>query len=163
MASFSHCAANESLMRSVNVENSPTFLLVVAAAVMDADGRLLLQQALPGKRHSGQWEFPGGKVESLESPRLALCREVREELGLELEEMGLQPASFAEEAPQPGRPGIVLMLYRSATWSGNPESREGQQWAWFTAEEAASLPLAAMDRVLLQKLLNQGAEGYCQA
>src|SRR5688572_10711396 len=63
MQGFSQQAANEALMRSVNVENSPTLVLVVAAAIFDGEGRLLLQQALPGKRHAGEWEFPGGKVE----------------------------------------------------------------------------------------------------
>jgi len=142
-------------MRSVNVENSPTFILVVAAAIVDGAGRLLLQQALPGKRHAGQWEFPGGKVEPAESPRFALCREVREELALELDEAVLQPAGFAEEAPADGRPGLVLLLYRCTRWSGVPEACEGQRWAWFTLAEADSLPLAAMDRAVLGGLIGQ--------
>ena len=69
-------------MRKVYVENNPTFVPVVAAAIRDGAGRLLLQQCLPHKRHAGLWEFPGGKVESEEIPRLALCREVAEELGI---------------------------------------------------------------------------------
>jgi 8-oxo-dGTP diphosphatase len=142
-------------MRSVNVENPPTLVLVVAAAIFDPEGRLLLQQALPGKRHAGQWEFPGGKVEPLELPRFALCREVREELALGLEPAALKPAGFAEEVAQTGRPGLVLMLYTCVRWSGVPEAREGQRWGWFTPEEAASLPLATMDRALLEGLLGR--------
>ncbi len=141
-------------MRSVNVENSPTFIPVVAAAIVDDAGRLLLQQALPGKRHAGQWEFPGGKVEPTESPRFALCREVREELALELDEAALHPAGFAEEAPLGGKPGLVLLLYRCPRWSGAPEACEGQRWAWFTLAEASLLPLADMDRALLDGLLS---------
>src|SRR5690606_3923486 len=144
-------------MRSVNVENSPTFIPVVAAAIVDGDGRLLLQQALPGKRHAGQWEFPGGKVEPAESPRFALCREVREELALELEPAALEPVGFAEEAAEQGRPALVLLLYRCARWRGTPEACEGQRWAWFTLAQAASLPLAAMDRALLDGLLRRAS------
>ncbi len=62
-------------MSGDQLENKPTFVPVVAAALRDGAGRLLLQQALPHKRHAGQWEFPGGKVESGENPRIALCRE----------------------------------------------------------------------------------------
>src|SRR5690606_8350306 len=105
---------NNSLKEPPPVESSPTFILVVAAAVIDADGRLLLQRALPGKRHAGQWEFPGGKVEPAENPRQALVREVREELALTLSASALEPAGFAEELAHGDRPGIVLLLYRCA-------------------------------------------------
>jgi 8-oxo-dGTP diphosphatase len=134
------------------VENLPTFILVVAAVIRDADGRLLLQQALPGKRHSGMWEFPGGKVESVETPRLALCREVAEELGIELFTDTMEPAGFAEEPALGDRPAIVLMLYNCLTWRGKPDAREGQRWGWFTRAEARLLELPAMDRALLQEL-----------
>lgn len=157
MESFSHYGANESFMREVNVENFPTFLLVVAAAITSREGRLLLQQALPGKRHSGMWEFPGGKVEPFEIPSLALLREVREELGIELDLTALQPAGFAEEAAQEGRPGIVLLLYRCDCWRGEPEALEGQNWGWFTLNEAGTLPMASMDHALLQALKKEGA------
>jgi 8-oxo-dGTP diphosphatase len=134
------------------MERKPTFIAVVAAAIADGDGRLLLQQALPGKRHAGQWEFPGGKVESGETPRFALCREVAEELGLELAEERLAPAGFAEEAPIEGRPGIVLFLYTCSAWRGSPEGREGQRWDWFSLADAALLDLPLMDRALLAEL-----------
>ena len=134
------------------MENLPTFIPVVAAVIQDEKGRVLLQQALPGKRHSGMWEFPGGKVESVETPRFALCREVAEELGIELCADAMEPAGFAEEPALEGRPAIVLLLYNCPTWRGEPEAREGQQWGWFTRGEARLLELPAMDRALLQGL-----------
>ena len=137
------------------LEKTPTFVPVVAAAIRDSGGRLLLQQALPDKRHAGLWEFPGGKVEIGETPRFALCREVAEELALELDEDTLEPAGFAEEAGELGRPGHVLFLYTCAVWRGMPEAREGQQWGWFTPHEARALPMAAMDRALLARLLTR--------
>ena len=135
------------------LERNPTFVPVVAAAIRDGEGRLLLQQCLPHKRHAGLWEFPGGKVESGESPRFALCREVAEELALELTEAALEPAGFAEEAAHDGQPALVLFLYNCKVWSGEPEGREGQHWVWFTPAEAFALPMPAMDRALLARLL----------
>ena len=140
------------MMRKLNVENSPTFVLVVAAAIHDPAGRLLLQQCPAHKRHAGLWEFPGGKVESEEIPRLALCREISEELDLELDPGGLVPAGFAEEAPTDGRSALVLLLYTCRRWRGSPRALEGQNWGWFTLEEAAALDLPPMDRALLARL-----------
>ena len=134
------------------MEKIPTFVLVVAAAISDCAGRLLLQQGLPHKRHAGLWEFPGGKVETGETPRFAVCREVAEELGIELAEHALTPAGFAEEARLDGRPPIVLLLYTCLRWRGEPEAREGQGWGWFTPGEAAQLPMPAMDHALLERL-----------
>ena len=139
-------------MRKVYVENSPTFTPVVAAAIRDAEGRLLLQQCPAHKRHAGLWEFPGGKIENQEIPRLALCREVLEELGLVLDPGMLAPAGFAEETPADGRQLLVLLLYTCGAWRGMPAALEGQNWGWFTAEEAAALDLPPMDRALLAGL-----------
>jgi len=131
---------------------NPTWLLVVAALIRDEAGRVLLQQALPGKPHAGQWEFPGGKVETEENPRFALRREVFEELALSLDERLMRPAGFADDAGHDGAPAIVLFLYECARWTGEPQSREGQAWGWFTPQEAADLPMPQIDRALLQGL-----------
>jgi 8-oxo-dGTP diphosphatase len=134
------------------MENVPTLVPVVAAAIRDPKGRLLLQQCLPHKRHAGLWEFPGGKAEIGEIPRLALCREIDEELGLTLDPECLEPSGFADEAPSGGRPGLVLLLYTCRSWTGEPAAREGQNWAWFTPDEALALDLPPMDRRLLESL-----------
>lgn len=127
-------------------------MLVVAAAIVSAEGALLLQQRPVGKRHAGMWEFPGGKVEAGEAPRMALVRELREELGIEADAAAMEPAGFAEEAACNGQPGIVLLLYTCRAWSGVPQSLDGQRWTWFTAEEVALLELPEMDRALLSAL-----------
>jgi 8-oxo-dGTP diphosphatase len=152
MGPFSHHSANELLIGRVYVENSPTFVLVVAAAVSDGEGRFLLQQCPAHKRHASLWEFPGGKVEPEEIPTVALCREVFEELGLELFPGSLKPAGFAEDPPADGRPAIVLLLYTAEAWSGLPDGREGQTWGWFSPAEAAALAMPPMDRDLLDRL-----------
>jgi 8-oxo-dGTP diphosphatase len=142
------------------LEKNPTWLLVVAAAIRDGAGRWLLQQALPGKPHGGQWEFPGGKVETGEDPRFALRREIAEELGLALDEGAMVPTRFADEAGSAVRPAIVLILYDCPRWRGEPQSREGQAWGWFTADGAAALPLAPLDRVLLEGIAKPGTPPY---
>src|SRR5690606_14419520 len=144
---------NNSLRGPEPVESRPAFILVVAAAILDEEGRLLLQRALPGKRHAGQWEFPGGKVEPAENPKQALVRAVPEELALTLSSIALDAAGFAEEPASGDRPGIVLLLCSCARWSGQPDPREGQESGWFTLEQATQLELAAMDRPLLCGLM----------
>ena len=142
------------------MEKNPTWLLVVAALIRDDCGRLVLQQELPDKPHAGLWEFPGGKVESGENPRVALRREIAEELGLALDERAMIAAGFADEGNLENRPTIVLLLYDCAEWKGEPQSREGQAWGWFTADEAAALPLPAIDRALFEGIAKPGAPSY---
>ena len=70
-------------------------LLVVAVALVDTDGRVLIAQRPPGKSLAGLWEFPGGKVDPGETPEAALIRELREELAIDTEESCLAPFTFA--------------------------------------------------------------------
>ena len=127
----------------------PTWIPVVALALADGKGRLLLQQRLPGKHHAGLWEFPGGKVQTRENPRFALVREIAEELGLMVDPVDLSPTLVADE---PGEGAVVLFLYTATRWRGGPVGLEGQPWGWFTQAEAATLPLAPMDRDLLSRM-----------
>jgi 8-oxo-dGTP diphosphatase len=80
---------------------------VVAAALVDGDGRVLLAQRPEGKSLAGLWEFPGGKLEPGESPETALVRELDEELGIVAEE--LAPFTFVSF----GYPDfhLVMLLY----------------------------------------------------
>lgn len=131
------------------MQKIPTWILVVALALFDEKGRVLLQQRPVGKHHGGLWEFPGGKVESGEIPHLALVREIAEELGIGLDPAGLEPCAFAGEGSDPA---IVLNLYTCRSHTGVPVGHDGQQWGWFDLAQAGQLPLAPMDRSLLQKL-----------
>jgi 8-oxo-dGTP diphosphatase len=131
------------------LESNPTWLAVVAVALRNESGCLLLQQRPLHKHHGGLWEFPGGKVESGETPRLALVREIAEELGITLETSSLVPLLLADEGAA-GR--VVLFLYSAATWGGEVTPHEGQEWGWFTLAEACALDLAPMDRSLLERM-----------
>ena len=88
-------------------------LLVVAIALVDGEGRVLVQQRPPGKPMAGLWEFPGGKVEPGEIPEAALVRELTEELGIEIAIEALAPIAFASEGL--GERHLVLLLYVAHT------------------------------------------------
>src|SRR3546814_11687063 len=99
--------------------NSP--LLVVAAALVDADGRVLLQQRPPGKPMAHLWEFPGGKVEQGEAPETALLRELEEELVIHTHASCLAPATFPREPL--GDRHLLLRLSVCRQWRGIAEAR----------------------------------------
>jgi 8-oxo-dGTP diphosphatase len=125
---------------------------VVAGALKRADGQWLMHQRPLGKMHGGLWEFPGGKIEGAEIPSEALARELSEELGIAVLPGCCAPAGFAEEAPNPSRPSIVLMLYIIDTWHGDPQALEGGRIGWFTPQECLALPMPPLDRELAERL-----------
>ena len=93
------------------MENNPTWTPVVALALGDAEGRWLMHKRPKHKHHGGLWEFPGGKVETGETPVNALVREIREELDIALEADLLTPATFAQEEGAAHECPIVILLY----------------------------------------------------
>ena len=103
-------------------------MLVVAIALVDGEGRVLVQQRPPGKPMAGLWEFPGGKVEPGEIPEAALVRELAEELGIEIAIEALAPIAFASEGL--GERHLVLLLYVARTWEGAPEPRHASALRW---------------------------------
>jgi 8-oxo-dGTP diphosphatase len=117
-------------------------MLVVAAALMDADGRVLVAQRPSGKHHAGLWEFPGGKVEQDEDPRGALIRELREELGIVVEASALEPVAFSESA---GTRRLVLLLYRCRCWKGEPRALDHAAIRWIAPDALAGLPMPPAD------------------
>ncbi|MBX3565169.1 MAG: (deoxy)nucleoside triphosphate pyrophosphohydrolase [Sphingomonas sp.] len=118
-------------------------LLVVAAALIDGDGRVLVQQRPPGKPMAGLWEFPGGKVERGEVPEAALVRELAEELGIEFDAATLAPLTFASE-PLDGR-HLMLLLYALREWRGTPEPRHATALRWVMPAELRGLEMPPAD------------------
>lgn len=131
------------------MEKIPT-LVVVAAALADAKGRILLQQRRPGRAMAGLWEFPGGKVEAGELPEAALARELAEELGIEVEPANLVPACFAS-APS-GEAHMILLLYRCGRWAGTPAPLDASALTWATVAEMRALPMPPADAPLVDLL-----------
>jgi len=126
---------------------SPTLLLVVAAALVDTDGRVLVQRRPEGKPMAGLWEFPGGKVEQAETPQAALIRELAEELGIETWGSCLAPAAFASEAL--GERHLILLLYVCRKWSGLPRALHGEELRWVRPLELHGLDMPPADRPLI--------------
>ncbi|MGL4241007.1 MAG: (deoxy)nucleoside triphosphate pyrophosphohydrolase, partial [Beijerinckiaceae bacterium] len=106
-------------------------LLVVACALIDADSRVLITQRPEGKSLAGLWEFPGGKLDAGERPEMALIRELKEELGIDVKEPCLAPLTFASHAYDDFH--LLMPLYACRRWDGIPASREGQALAWVRA------------------------------
>lgn len=129
-------------------------VLVVAVALVDLDGRVLLTQRPPGKKLAGMWEFPGGKVEKNETPEAALVRELHEELHLDISAACLAPFAFASHAYDDFH--LLMPLYICRRWAGQPDPREGQAMKWVRPIKMrelemppADIPLVAMLRDLL--------------
>jgi len=108
--------------------------LMVVAALIERGGRVLIGQRKQGHSHALKWEFPGGKVEPGESPKQALERELREELGIEAE---IGPEIVRYEYRYPGRRPILLMFYLVNKFSGEPQNRVFERICW---ELPARLP-----------------------
>jgi 8-oxo-dGTP diphosphatase len=122
-------------------------LPVVAAALVDLEGRVLLQQRPEGKSLAGLWEFPGGKIEPGETPEAALIRELEEELAIVVPHACLAPATFAS-APL-GERHLLLLLYITRKWTGVPRALEATALRWVRPNEMHSLPMPPADRPLI--------------
>lgn len=122
---------------------------VVAAALVAADGSVLLAQRPPGKSLAGLWEFPGGKLEPGESPEAALARELDEELGIIAGP--LEPFTFVSHSYADFH--LVMLLYWCRQWQGDPVGRDGQALRWEYPDAMAGLPMPAADVPLVAALV----------
>ncbi|MEO1553294.1 MAG: (deoxy)nucleoside triphosphate pyrophosphohydrolase [Pseudomonadota bacterium] len=126
---------------------------VVAAALFDSDGRILLAQRPEGKSMAGLWEFPGGKIEQNERPEQALTRELEEELSITVSEPDLYPLTFASHAYESFH--LLMPLYGLRRWMGTPRPTEGQKLAWVAPEDLCTYPAPAADIPLFEALMSR--------
>ena len=132
------------------MKKNPTALLVVAAALVRNDGRILLQIRPEGRSMAGLWEFPGGKLDDGETPEAALVRELAEELAIRIDPISLKPTCFA--SAMIGDRSLLLMLYICKKWEGEPVAMESPKLGWFTINEMAGLPMPSADIPLIELL-----------
>ncbi len=127
-------------------------LIVVAAALVDADGRVLIARRPEGKALAGLWEFPGGKLGANETPEEALIRELREELGIEVKAPCLAPLTFASHAYEDFH--LLMPLYVCRRWEGFVQPLEGQALKWAPPKELRAYPMPPADEPLIPHLVD---------
>ncbi len=122
-------------------------LLVVAAALIDTTGRVLITQRPAGKAMAGLWEFPGGKVEPGETPEAALVRELQEEIGVDVPLDALVPMTFASHTYDTFH--LLMPLYEVRTWSGTPVPREVAAVQFVATKDLNDFAMPAADAPLV--------------
>ena len=122
-------------------------LIVVAAALVDRDGRLLVQQRPEGLSMAGLWEFPGGKLEPGETPEQALIRELGEELAIDVDHACLAPACFASDML--GNRHLLLLLFVCRKWRGTPVAQHASALRWVRPVELHGLDMPPADKPLI--------------
>jgi 8-oxo-dGTP diphosphatase len=127
-------------------------VLVSAVALVDADGRVLLSKRPAGKQLAGLWEFPGGKVEQGERPEVALIRELKEELGIDVTEACLAPLTFASHAYEDFH--LLMPLYVCRRWKGTVMPLEGQELTWVRPLKLRDYPMPPADEPLIPHLID---------
>jgi 8-oxo-dGTP diphosphatase len=130
---------------------SVKLLTVAACALVDTDGRVLLAQRPAGKPMAGLWEFPGGKVETGERPEQTLIRELKEELGIVVNEACLAPLTFASYGYSDFH--LLMPLYVCRRWEGTAVALEGQQLAWVRVNRLRDYPMPPADEPLVSHLM----------
>lgn len=127
-------------------------VLVVAAALIDADDRVLIARRPEGKPLAGLWEFPGGKVDPGERPEAALIRELAEELGIEVEEACLAPLTFASHTYEDFH--LLMPLYVCRRWRGIVRAGEAQALKWVRPQDLRGYPMPPADAPLIPALID---------
>jgi 8-oxo-dGTP diphosphatase len=127
-------------------------VLVAAVALIDSDGRVLIAKRPQGKTLAGLWEFPGGKVEAHERPEEALIRELKEELGINVEESCIAPLTFASHAYDDFH--LLMPLYVCRRWKGLAQALEGQELKWVFAKDLRNYPMPPADIPLIPHLID---------
>jgi len=132
--------------------NGVRIALVVACALVDVDGRVLVAQRPEGKTMAGLWEFPGGKVMDGERPEAALIREFREELGIDVSEACLAPLTFASHAYDDFH--LLMPLYVCRRWKGEVRRLEHQALRWVRPVRLREFPMPPADIPLIAHLID---------
>ncbi len=137
-------------MAATGADQSLPVVLVVAVALVDADGRVLLAERPAGKSMAGLWEFPGGKVRNSETPEAALIRELKEELDIDVTASCLAPFTFASHRYADFH--LLMPLYVCRRWQGMVSPREGQRLTWVRPARLEEYPMPPADKPLVAML-----------
>ena len=138
----------------------PTFkqITVAAAAIVRPDDGLVLV----AQRDDGSWEFPGGKQEAGERLEQTLARELREEIGIEVDAGALVPLTFASRALDGGK-YLLMPLWGVPRYAGEPVGREGQRVQWVRANQLGALRMPPADVPLVAHVIRWVCETHGEA
>ena len=125
-------------------------LIVAACALIDGDGRVLLARRPKGKEWAGLWEFPGVKLYDRETPEGALVRELKEELGIDVETACLAPIAFSSTSSAEFH--LLMPLYACRKWKGAAQPLEADALAWVRAADFQRYEMPPADRPLAAQL-----------
>jgi len=123
----------------------------VVAALLVEEGRVLVTQRLAGQAFPLQWEFPGGKVEPGETHADALARELREEVGIEVEGIAEDPFGSIRYRNPTGRE-VEVRFYRVRSRRGEPKPIEVADVRWATGAELEGIPFIPHNRTIVERL-----------
>lgn len=121
-------------------------LFVVAGALVDPAGRILLARRPSDKDMAGLWEYPGGKVKSNETPEEALCRELKEELAIHLSPSDVSPLTFVSYPYEKFH--LFMPLYTCRRWLGAPFPQENQEIVWVHPDQLGTYAMPPADQPL---------------
>ena len=124
--------------------------LVVACALINEYGKVLINERPVGKDYAGYWEFPGGKVDEGETPEEAIIRELKEEINIDVTGSCLAPLSFTEK--QYDNYYVVVLLYVCRRWNGHIMPMEEQELAWVSPKEIDNFNLLPADKSFFANL-----------
>ena len=121
--------------------------LVVAAALVDIDNHVLITRRPKTKSMAGLWEFPGGKVEKNELPEMALIRELKEELGVDISKKCLAPITFSSYSYDDFH--LIMLVYVCRVWIGDAVPKENQEMKWVQPIKLSNYPMPPADKPVI--------------
>jgi 8-oxo-dGTP diphosphatase len=136
----------------MDMSDGRKIVLVAACALIDTDRRVLLAQRPEGKPMAGLWEFPGGKVETGETPEETLIRELAEELGIVTQVPCLAPLTFASHSYDDFH--LLMPLYICRRYEGIARGLEGQAVKWVRTRDLRDYPMPPADEPLVPFLVD---------
>jgi 8-oxo-dGTP diphosphatase len=128
--------------------------VIVAAAVIEREGRVLLTRRMKGSHLAGTWEFPGGKLEDGEGPAAAVVRECMEECGIAIEARDVLDVTFHRYAEK----DVLLLFYDCALVGGEVTHLGVADHVWCTPDEIDRYPLPPADVGVVEKLKRRARE-----
>ena len=121
--------------------------IVVSLALINDNEEILLSKRPKNKHLSGFWEFPGGKVETGEVPEIALIREIKEEIDININNKCIAPLSFSEFDYKEFQ--LLLLLYICRRWEGVPKSMEDNKIMWVKPNMLRKFKMPPADDALI--------------